>query len=182
MTLGYVRLVTPSVIPASSASQVQMVFMLCPTARAASMSGQSARIWPDLVAGFSARRRARRVRACIAQSAEFMSSSFPGTDPLSNKRLPKAIGDGQQSIPHVARWRKPLSRTMGIWKAESGRSRMRIFDLRRIATDHDRTRHLSALFGNCGRSRRFATVGMLRRPDSGRQTPVVEHKGSGMRR
>jgi hypothetical protein len=104
MRLTYdVRLVTPRVIPASSASQVQMVFMLCPTARAASMSGQSARIWPDLVAGFSARRRARRVRACIAQSIEFMSSSFLGTGPLSTKRPPKAIGDGQRSIPHVAR-------------------------------------------------------------------------------
>ncbi len=31
----------------------------------------------ELVAGFSARRRARRVRTCIAQSAEFVSSSFP---------------------------------------------------------------------------------------------------------
>ena len=104
MRLTYdVRLVTPRVIPTSSASHVQMVFMLCPTARAASMSGQSARIWPDLVAGFSARRRARRVRACIARSAEFMRSSFPGTDPLSTTRLPKANGDGHQRIPHVAR-------------------------------------------------------------------------------
>ena len=181
MRLTYdVRLVTPRVIPASSASHVQMVFMLCPTARAASMSGQSARIWPDLVAGFSARRRARRVRACIAQSAEFMSSSFPGTDPLSTKRLPKTIGDGQQSPARCAA-EKPLSRTMGIRKAESGRNRARIFDLRQIATDHDRTRHSLALFGNCGRSRRFATVGMQRRPASGRHTPVVEHKGSGMR-
>lgn len=34
--------------------------VLCPTARAASMSGHPARIWPALVAGFSARRSARR--------------------------------------------------------------------------------------------------------------------------
>ena len=60
------------------------------------MSGQSARIWLDLVAGFSARRRARRVRDCIAQSAEFVSSSFPGTEPLITKRLPKADRDGIQ--------------------------------------------------------------------------------------
>ena len=72
MRLTYdVRLVTPRVIPASSASQVQMVLMLCPTARAASMSGQSARIWPDLVAGFSARRRARWVRPCIAVNRDW---------------------------------------------------------------------------------------------------------------
>ena len=77
---------------------------------------------------------------------------------------------------------KPLSRTMGIRKAESGRCRARIFDLRQIATDHDRTRQSLALFSNCGRSRRFATVGMQRRPASGCQTPVVEHKGTGMRR
>src|SRR5689334_20810042 len=75
-----------------------------------------------------------------------------------------------------------LSRTMGIRKVESGRRQPRIFELRQIATDDDRKRHSLALVGNCGRSRRFATVGLQRRPASGRQTPVVEHKGSGMRR
>jgi len=140
MRLTYdVRLVTPRVIPASSASHVQIVFMLCPTARAASMSGQSARIWPDLVAGFSARRRARRVRACITQSAEFMTSSFPGTDPLSTKRLPEAIGDGQQRIPARCAVEKPFSRTMGIQKAGSGRGPRGFLvcgRLRRITTEH----------------------------------------------
>ena len=165
---------TERVIPASSASHVQMVFMLCPTASAASMSGQSARIWPDLVAGFSARRRARRVRAWIAQSVEFMGSSFPDTDPLSTKRLPKAIGDGQQRISPLKNYGNPEGR-IGTEARED-------LELRQIATDHDRTRRSLALVGSCDRSRRFATVGMQCRPASGRQRPVVEHKGSGMRR
>jgi hypothetical protein len=53
MRLMYeVRLVTLSAMPASSASHLHMLFTLCPTARAASMSGQSARIWPAFVAAF----------------------------------------------------------------------------------------------------------------------------------
>ena len=64
-----------------SVSHAQTVFMLCPTARAASISGHSARIWPALVEGFSARRRARRDRACMIQSVELFTSFPPGTNP-----------------------------------------------------------------------------------------------------
>ncbi len=99
---------------------------------------------------------------------------FRDTDPLSTKRLPKAIGDGQQRISPLKNYGNPEGR-IGTEARED-------LELRQIATDHDRTRRCLALAGNCDRSRRFATVGMQRRAASGRQTPVVEHKGSGMRR
>src|SRR5580700_7598189 len=80
MRLMYdVRLVTPRVIPASSSSHLQMLLMVCPTASAASISGQSARTWPALVAGFSARRNARRVRAWAIQFSELSVSRDPDT-------------------------------------------------------------------------------------------------------
>ncbi len=72
-----VRLVMPSRSPASSSSHFRMLFMLCPLSRAASISGQSALIWPALVAGFSAQRSARRKRTRAIQSCGFSASCTP---------------------------------------------------------------------------------------------------------
>jgi len=74
-----VRLVTPSVIPGPPPATYKCSDLVCPTASAASMSGQRARIWPALVAGFSARRKARRVRAWAIQFSELSISRDPDT-------------------------------------------------------------------------------------------------------
>ena len=62
-----VRLVALSTTPASSSNHWRMVLTLCPSARAVLISGHKARIWPAFVAGFSARRRAKRFRVAAIQ-------------------------------------------------------------------------------------------------------------------
>jgi hypothetical protein len=65
-----VKLVMLSDTPASSSSHARMVLELCPSSSAALISGHNARIWPAFVAGFAARREAKRRRVAAIQFGE----------------------------------------------------------------------------------------------------------------
>jgi len=127
--------------PASSASHAQMAFALCPSANAALMSGQGARIRLALVAGFFAGGRVRRVRACLAQWAEVTGSSPPDTHPLGKKggRAQQALCAYADALakalptcvpePPAGRGREPShvpkSPTKGYgWRIQAGNGRL----------------------------------------------------------
>ena len=93
-----VRLVTPSATPASSCNHSRMVFTLCPSARAALISGHKARIWPAFVAGFSRRRAAKRLRAPAIQFGEISVCCKDRTEPLNTKGLAEGFGNAGMQI------------------------------------------------------------------------------------
>jgi hypothetical protein len=130
-----------SVTPASSSSQSRILFMLCPPARAALISGQSARIWPALVAGFSARRSARRSLTGPIQFAGF------GGLLVSDKRASTYKGS------ECRLWTQDLAASPAL-----GVIQYACDDLRQITTTCDKLRLFATVTTICDKSRRSATT------------------------
>ncbi len=149
-----------SVMPASSCNHARMVFMLCPSARAALISGHNARIWPAFVAGFSARRDAKRLRVATIQ--------FGGISvwPTDRKRASKYKG--------IARGHSGHSHANFV--GESAPDPYRRVSLRRVVTFCDNVRQNVAHETTCGRLRRIATTYAASIVPAAQRSRVVEHK------
>ena len=168
-----VRLVIPRLIPASSSSHFRMLFMLCPAASAASISGQSALICPAFVAGFSARRCARRLRATTIQVADFSVLCVSGKKKPLQITAQKAFFGQLFSRSNWAGQRDRKQR-MEEPRGPAGSEEHSCGDLRRFATNR----------GGFPASRQFAmshdVLRQTRQPRPmrrGNKDPVVEHKG-----
>ena len=151
-----VKLVTPTVIPASSSSHSQIFFVLCPPWSAASTSGQSARIWGALVVGFSPRCAARRVRTRPIQFSTIWdlralanrASTYNGPETVFWTEnliyfLESVLGVPTFSTgqPRGIHPRKAPSPTMSFRRTKGGSSR-EIIANNTLAAVCDRLRHL----------------------------------------
>ena len=154
-----VRLVMPIVIPTSSSSHFRMLFMLCPPARAASISGQRALIWPALVMGFSSRLCARRERATMLQPADF---------PVSCDLCKKASTYNSSGSDFWTTFFRLffLSAFSARWSSGFYESRFR-----RIASVCDRSRQFSGVTAIRDEARRFATNRLAQTRQKGSKRP-----------
>ena len=168
-----VRLVIPRLSPASSSSHFRMLFMLCPPSSAASISGQSALICPAFVAGFSARRCARRLRATTIQVADFSVLC------VSGKKKPLQITAQKAFFGQLfsrCNWagQKDCKQRMEEPRGPAGSEEHSYGDLRRLATNRGGFPASRQSAMNHDVLRQTRQPGPMRR---GNKDPVLEHKG-----